>query len=729
MTRFLLSIACCALCHLPALADETRDAWIQELRAARSKDPAQDAHGAVDGVIDGGFAFHTNQQQSPWWQVDLGVAQALDRVQIWNRVGLWERARTITVLLSTDGAEWREVYRHDGSVFKGHESGGPLKVDLKGASGRYLRLQLREKTMLHLDEVQVFPLAAPEENIALDRPADQSSVSQWSTFAPLPESVAVGESTDDLRHARRILKRLFDRIGPAADDLRNRVRQLNQQKVLPAEASWCELYAEARDRDRRLSQARAATQYFDAEALRLAIDDLEATFGEAYPNADALRRELRDVAPEVPTILSDLDAGRLEACAEAARLVDLQRRALLTNPLLDFGELLFVRRSASSPKLGLPQNWQGNCSLPRVGFDNALCRLADFRGAPRATTLYRPDRDVFVGDMDLHFDAERLLFSSVNEENIWQVFELNLDGSGLRQATAGPISEMDNYDACYLPDERIVFASAAVCQGVPCVSGNDAVSNLYLADPDFANVRQLCFDQDHNWNPTVMLDGSVLFTRWEYTDTAHYFTRLLFRMNPDGTAQSAIYGSNSYWPNSMFYTRPIPGEPSKFITIVSGHHGVARMGELILLDVAKGTHEAEGVVQRLPGRGEPVHPAIVDQLVNASWPKFLHPWPLSDKYFLAACKPTPSSNWGLYLVDVFDNIVLIHEEPGQALFEPNPQAPRQRPPVNPDPVRPEQRDATVYLADVYEGPGLAGVPRGSVRALRVFEWHYGYNKI
>ena len=37
-----------------------------------------------------------------------------------------------------------------------------------------------------------------------------------------------------------------------------------------------------------------------------------------------------------------------------------------------------------------------------------------------------------------------------------------------------------------------------------------------------------------------------------------------------------------------------------------------------------------------------------------------------------------------------------------------------------------RRDAVVYLSDVYGGPGLAGVPRGTVKRLRVYEPHYAY---
>ena len=81
------------------------------------------------------------------------------------------------------------------------------------------------------------------------------------------------------------------------------------------------------------------------------------------------------------------------------------------------------------------------------------------------------------------------------------------------------------------------------------------------------------------------------------------------------------------------------------------------MGELVIFDPARGRHEADGAVQRIPGYGKKVEPIIQDQLADASWPKFLHPYPLSDKYFLVACQARrPQSLWGIYLVDVFDNM-------------------------------------------------------------------------
>lgn len=460
------------------------------------------------------------------------------------------------------------------------------------------------------------------------------------------------------------------------------------------------------------------------QALRLAIEDLTRSFGKDYPKGQEYLRRLDAMEKAI------VDAGLAKAVDKQIELTQqflaLQREALLGNPLLDFDKLLLVKRSMK--KLGLPQNWQGNCALPRNGYDDAIVtlKMSDLGGS--LDTVYKPDGDVFVGDVDLHYDGDRMLFSSLDAKKRWQVYEIGADGKHLAQVTDGAATDVDNYDAVYLPDGRIIFGSTRCFQGVPCVGGGNSVANLYLmnADRDPNTVRQITFEQDHDWCPTVMHDGRVMYTRWEYSDTPHYFSRLLFSMNPDGTDQMELYGSNSYWPNSLFYARSCPDHPTRFAGIISGHHGVPRMGELILFDPAKGHHEVSGVVQRIPGHGKPVEAKIADGLVNGSWPRFLHPWPLSDKYFLVSCQKTQSDTWNLYLVDVFDNMLLLHKEAGYAMFEPIPLRPTKKPPAIPDRVDLTRKDAVVYMADVYVGGGLKGVPRGTVKKLRIYSFHYAY---
>ncbi|MHB8899085.1 MAG: SUMF1/EgtB/PvdO family nonheme iron enzyme [Thermoguttaceae bacterium] len=466
----------------------------------------------------------------------------------------------------------------------------------------------------------------------------------------------------------------------------------------------------------------------DPAKLRLAIEELQATFGDRYPAAAGYLARLDQLAGQLNEAAAS-QAGLQEAIPQKEPLVQqlmaLRDEALLANPLLDFERLLLVKRSNRSPALGLPRNWQSNSCLPKTGFDDEIAVLSPVNRDGRVETLFEPPRDSFVGDVDLSFDGRRMLFSMIGENGRWQIFEVGADGQGLRQLT-GDQPDVDSYDACYLPDGRILFTSTACFIGVPCVYGSSHVAVLYIMDADGRNIRQLCFDQEHDWCPTLLNHGRFLYARWEYTDTPHSNTRFLFHMNPDGTEQMEFYGSNSYWPNSFFYARPVPNHPTKIVSVIGGHHDNPRMGELVLFDPAAGRREDSGAIQRIPGHGKKVEMKISDGLTRDSWPKFLHPYPLSDKHFLVACKPAPQSAWGLYLVDIFDNFVLLKEDPACALLEPIPFRPTAPPRQVPDKVDLARKDATVYLPDVYAGDGLKGIPRGTVKQLRIFTYHFAY---
>ena len=463
------------------------------------------------------------------------------------------------------------------------------------------------------------------------------------------------------------------------------------------------------------------------QAAARALDDLIATFAGRYPKgAEYLKRleALKKTHDALPGAGAEAaGAARLNEIADEFR--KLRAEALLANPLLDFDRILVVKRRAD--RLGLPANWESNSSLPHTGYDNEIAVLSDFRGAGTMTTLFRPEGGRFVGDVDLHWKADRLIFSMPGKNGRWQIHELRADGTGLRELGLITQPDVDNYDACYLPGGGIIFTSTAPFVGVPCVTGSSHVSNLYLYDPAKAAVRRLTFEQDHDWCPTVLPNGRVLYLRWEYADIPHYVSRILFHMNPDGTEQMEYYGSNSYWPNSTFFARPCPGSPTRFVGVVSGHHDTPRMGELVLFDAAAGKHEADGVVQRIPGWGRKVEPVIRDGLVGGGPPKFLHPWPLSDKYFLVSSNAAGGSQWDLWLVDVFDNMVQVKSAAGYALLQPIPLKARPVPPVVSEKVALDRKDALVYMTDVYAGPGLKDVPRGTVTKLRLLTYQFAYH--
>ncbi len=83
---------------------------------------------------------------------------------------------------------------------------------------------------------------------------------------------------------------------------------------------------------------------------------------------------------------------------------------------------------------GLPINFQGNGYLREIAIDNEIAVLSPIRPDGQLTTLYRPEQPVYVGDLKLHFDADRLLFSSVGSHDRWQIFEI---GSRRQAPAAG----------------------------------------------------------------------------------------------------------------------------------------------------------------------------------------------------------------------------------------------------------------------------------------------------
>ena len=300
---------------------------------------------------------------------------------------------------------------------------------------------------------------------------------------------------------------------------------------------------------------------------------------------------------------------------------------------------------------------------------------------------------------------------------------MNIDGTGLRQVSQTP-DDVDCFDPCYLPDGRIIVNSNAPYQSVPCWHGTEQkfVSNLYLMDADGANMRRLTFDQDHDFHPCVRHNGQVVYSRWDYTGINRIFLRPVMSMNPDGTGQKAIYGSNSWFPNGLYYPKELPGKVGRFLCVLAGYHGSFRSGTLAVIDINKGTKEDEGFVCQITGTGNPVEPEYRDTLTGKVWPQFITPTPITDRVFLtSAWKNVRDRSIGIYVADMDDNVTLLHTEEHFAFLEPIPLIKRRQPPVLPDRVNLDSAEATAYIQDIYHGPGLKDVPRGTIKE-RARDW-------
>ncbi len=481
----------------------------------------------------------------------------------------------------------------------------------------------------------------------------------------------------------------------------------------------------------RINEVADQLEWLNFAAVEAAVNDMKK---DPSFNEDKARKKLDELKKIASGGFDGIYKNDPEALAAAERALQLKKEILLANPVLDFDRLMTSRykigaaaRRVNASGLGTQRNnWSNQLSAARSGFDAEIGELTDLRGSLEYRKIFQPGNSSSVPDLNLHWDAQRVMFSMVDESGNWQVYEVGTDGEGLRKVIESSEEDLEFIDPCNLPDGRIIAVSNVGYHGVPCVNGNDPVGNMMLYDPDNKSLRRLTFDQDANWHPTVANNGRVMYVRWEYTDLTHYFSRIVMHMNPDGTEQRSLYGSGSVFPNSTFDIQPIPNHPTQFVGIISGHHGVVRSGRMMIFDPSVSRKEEKGMIQEIPYRNRPIIPLVKDRLVDGVYPQFIKPYPVNDKYFFVTAKLTPDGLWGLYLVDVFDNMTLIKQAEGEGYIYGIPVRKQPLPPVIPEKINPESKEATVFIQDIYEGEGLPGVPRGTVKSLRVFAYEYAY---
>ena len=510
--------------------------------------------------------------------------------------------------------------------------------------------------------------------------------------------------------------------------IKNTIRQIETEKKVETQITG---YQKLHKQVQRMLLLQSELKWLNMEAIRLAYEDMKRIEG-----FDAVKYLpiLTELEQQVKQGFGNIYSGDEAVLANAEKAVANKRAILLANPLLNGDKILTVRyqlgnrdRRAMAPELGTQSNnWSNQESARRKGFNADIVELSNLRDEVQIRTIYKPDNTSSIADLKLHWDGDRAMFTQTMSDNRWNVFEVKLNNGDCKKLIDNPEPDLEFYDGTYLPDGRIIANSNIGYQGVPCVNGSDPVGNMVLYTPQSKNLRRLTFDQDANWNPVIMNNGRVMYTRWEYTDLTHYYTRIVMNMNPDGTEQKALYGSGAMFPNSTFDVQPLPGYASAFVGIISGHHGVARSGRLILFDPAKARKGAAGMLQEIPHRNRPIVEEVKDRLVDGVWPQFIKPSPLNDTYFLVAAKLDKNDLWGIYLVDKFDNVTCLHKMEGEGYISPIAVRKTVTPPAIPDRVKLDDKQATVFIQDIYEGEGLKGIPRGTVKSLRLHAYEYAY---
>jgi hypothetical protein len=382
--------------------------------------------------------------------------------------------------------------------------------------------------------------------------------------------------------------------------------------------------------------------------------------------------------------------------------------------------IVFTRRRTIRPSFFAYTEGQSDAQHERHFLPGAALGVLEMHGLyGRVRTLLEDPRGV-IRDPEVSYDGRKILFAwkkHLNEDD-YHLYEMTLPEGQIRQLTFG--LGCADYEPAYLPNGDIIFASTRCVQTVDCFWTE--VSNLYTCNPDGQFIRRLGVDQVHTVFPTVTEDGRVLYTRWDYNDRGQVFPQALFQMNPDGTGQTEFYGNNSWFPTTIAHARQIPGT-QKVLAILCGHHS-PQTGKLAIIDPARGRQENAGVTLIAPER--PTKAERIDAY-GQEGELFQYPYPLNEHEYLVSYAPLGwahdhgrgDAHFSLYYMDRAGRREWLAGDPKCAVQHPVPLRPRPRPLVRPALVDYRKTNAVFYLQDVYLGPGLAGVPRGTIQQLRV----------
>ena len=290
-------------------------------------------------------------------------------------------------------------------------------------------------------------------------------------------------------------------------------------------------------------------------------------------------RELMQAANDSPQDLTRCRRGYL-------RVRQALRQVVFANPDVNFDRVVFGVRQA--PR-GSGNITVGRWNTYTPGGDVYVKR--GFRPEDPAEPLLAGRLGPgHVRGLELAWDADKLVFAYARQagragadaplpekndlggyfgqgvgavEEMSHLFEMNIDGTGLRQLTDEPLHA--DQEPAYLPNGDIVFVSDRSYFGSQCAGAleqDNMILNLYRCDPDGGNIRPLSNNKDFDRHPHVLDTGQLLFLHWEYQERHLWQTHSLWTCRPDGSMTDALYKQHiDSGPMSLREARQIHGQP------------------------------------------------------------------------------------------------------------------------------------------------------------------------
>ena len=219
-----------------------------------------------------------------------------------------------------------------------------------------------------------------------------------------------------------------------------------------------------------------------------------------------------------------------------------------------------------------------------------------------------------VRDLDVSPDGKKLVFSlrlplNPNKPNTdvtqptWKIYQYDAVAKTVTQLTNDSTTAGHDVGAHYLPDGRIVFASTrqAATQAILIDEGRpqypaqtddrkQPIFLLHVMNADGTNIHQISFNTNHDFAPSVLANGQIVFSRYESINGDQIS---LYRCNPDGTGLELYYGENSHATganlagtnnNVIQFLNARQRPDGKLLAIVRPFVGTQQGGDIVQID-------------------------------------------------------------------------------------------------------------------------------------------------
>ena len=314
-----------------------------------------------------------------------------------------------------------------------------------------------------------------------------------------------------------------------------------------------------------------------------------------------------------------------------------------------------------------------------------------------------------AADPAVSFDGKRILFAGkMSAAAHWDIYEMNADGSGVRQIThelgdcRAPIYQPPIF---YLDDPgpmpQIAFVSDAPAEFAEY--GAAPATAVYSTRLDGSGVRRLTYNPSGAFDPAMLPDGRMLFSGGERHDLSHGLRgRIeLLATNIDGTDYATFSGDQGRRIKHMACVT------AKRLVLFVDASAVAwdGAGPLGVIDLRRNLHSYRRLA--LP-------------------PAYLYhsPSPLPEGAVLVSRRPANGGgSHGIYRLDPeTGRLDLVFDSPDMHDIQAQAVVPRAVPDGRSSVVDEEQAWAKLYCLNVYETDLSSRLwPKGSVKRIRLLE--------